>query len=77
MLAACVVFTGWDTDISARTRDNTATLLTAIINHSPLIRDADRSEKNLAPTGTRRWRQSCDNEIRLTQKHLKQNIVFV
>ena len=49
MLPGCVVFTDWDTDISTRTRDNTVTLLTAIINHHAFIRDADRSEKKSSP----------------------------
>lgn len=67
MLAGCVVFTDWDTDISARTQDNIVTLFTAIINHHAFTRGADCSEKNLAPTGARRWKQSCDNEIMLMQ----------
>lgn len=45
MLAGCVVFRDWDSDISARTQNNTVTLLIATINHSPFIRDTDCSEK--------------------------------
>lgn len=43
MLAGAVVFTDWDAG-SARTQDNTVTLI-AIINHNPFIRASDLSEK--------------------------------